>query len=413
MLDESLFRSQAIREFRDRSTGDPMVKLPVTWSLVGLFLLVALVGGVVFLLTGDYARKERATGLLRFSEGEAAVQTPMSGIVEQLFVEEGAAVQEGAPLFVIRSVDLSPEGAEFPVEYVASIESELALLADRQVAEQNTLLSRGDELEAQRSGLRLQLDALERQRELAEEQVVLLERRYTAGAELLERGVLSATALEDRRLVLLDQNDRVAALDAQHAQLQIQLASVSSELEQLPLEVVRSEIATAQLRTQLERDLLEVQARSGVQVAATTSGRVAALQSHRGESVLAGERVLTLVADGSRLEGVLYLPSRVMAHVRPGITVRIFYDAYPHRRYGVATATVESVSATVYVPEEIPTGLGIEEAAYLTVIKLDSQEIDAFNQHFPLRSGMTFSAEIVLERQSLIDWLFEPLQIRG
>jgi membrane fusion protein len=99
-----------------------------------------------------------------------------------------------------------------------------------------------------------------------------------------------------------------------------------------------------------------------------------------------------------------------MARISPGLEVRIFYDAFPHRRYGVAKGTVVSVSDTVFQPEEIPSALLLEEAAYRATVRLEAQTIEAFGLSHGLRGGMTLRAEIILERQNFLQWLLEPLR---
>jgi membrane fusion protein len=46
---------------------------------------------------------------------------------------------------------------------------------------------------------------------------------------------------------------------------------------------------------------------------------------------------------------------------------------------------------------------------YLVAVAMDRDHIIAFGQRQPLVPGMTLSARIVTEKQTLIQWLFEPL----
>ena len=49
-----------------------------------------------------------------------------------------------------------------------------------------------------------------------------------------------------------------------------------------------------------------------------------------------------------------------------------------------------------------------------TTAKLDRQSVEAMGQEIPLRSGMLVNADILLEKRSLLEWIFEPvLQLRG
>ena len=46
---------------------------------------------------------------------------------------------------------------------------------------------------------------------------------------------------------------------------------------------------------------------------------------------------------------------------------------------------------------------------YLVTAELDEPFVTAFGRRQPLLPGMTLSARIVTERQSLLQWLFQPL----
>jgi membrane fusion protein len=408
-MNESLFRQQALKEFKQRVSGEPLARLPAAWSYVAALVVLALVAAIVFLTMNDYARKEKAVGWLRYASGEFALFAPMSGTVEALQFEEGQRISEGEPLFVIHAPQTSTEGAEFSAEYARSIELEIELIQARGDNAQSTLMARMNETRTQIEALTSQMLALDQQFRVARERRALLDQQYQTAVDLTERGAISRRVLEERHVLALNQHETESALAVRRAEYAGALELQRARLEQMPLLAEENALLARQSRIQLERDLLEARTRQEVLVTAPASGRIAAKQASAGGSIRAGERALTIVADDSLLQGEIYLPSRAMARIRPGQEVRIYYTAFPHRRYGVATGRIETVSTTVFRPEEIPTPLGMEEAAYRAIVILDAQAIEAFGDRFELRSGMTLTAEVILERQSLFEWLLEPL----
>lgn len=410
MFDETLFRREAIDEFKQKVSGEPIARLPVSWAIFCGLILSALLTIAVFLSLNEYARKERASGWLQFSAGESAVQTPLSGVVTDLRVSEGHLVAGGDPLFVVRTPERAEDGVEFSAAFAESIRSELDLIDRRLVSATRALDEQLNEIRAQIAALESQVASTDRRLDVARQRRILLQRQLEAGRELAQSGRLAARALEERELLVLNQSEQITALEGQNADQRGVLEGLRARMRQAPLDAEQSALAARQTRLQLERSLLEIESRRGVLVTAPGPGRVAALTISEGGSVLTGQRALTIVGDDSALRGELYLPSRVMARVRPGLEVRIFYTAFPHRRYGVAAGHIEAVSTTVYRPEEIPSPLGLEEAAYRAFVTLESQQVEAFDTAFDLRSGMTFDAEIILERQSLVEWLLEPIR---
>jgi membrane fusion protein len=69
-------------------------------------------------------------------------------------------------------------------------------------------------------------------------------------------------------------------------------------------------------------------------------------------------------------------------------------------------ARVLTVSASA-ITRQGPNGTALP--VYPVVVELLQTNVEAFGQRQPLVSGMTLSARIVTERQTLIEWLFEPL----
>ena len=53
--------------------------------------------------------------------------------------------------------------------------------------------------------------------------------------------------------------------------------------------------------------------------------------------------------------------------------------------------------------------LRVTRPAYPATVDLLGQTIPADARDVPLQSGMLFSADIILERRTLLEWVFEPL----
>jgi membrane fusion protein len=56
----------------------------------------------------------------------------------------------------------------------------------------------------------------------------------------------------------------------------------------------------------------------------------------------------------------------------------------------------------------------VKEPVYRVDVKLERQSVAALGNEIALRPGMLVNADILLERRTLLEWLFEPvLQLRG
>jgi membrane fusion protein len=90
------------------------------------------------------------------------------------------------------------------------------------------------------------------------------------------------------------------------------------------------------------------------------------------------------------------------------------YQAFPFQKFGVGRGRVLSVSRTVLAPEEVAMpGLNLTEPVFRVRVALERMDIEAYGQSIPLQAGMTLSADIVVERRNLLEWLFDPLYAAG
>ena len=115
---------------------------------------------------------------------------------------------------------------------------------------------------------------------------------------------------------------------------------------------------------------------------------------------------MTIVPAGAKLRAELAVPSAAIGFVKQGQQVRLAIDAFPYQRFGTVTGKVQTVSASA-VNAQGPNGTMI--AVYPVTVVIDRPSIAAYGRTEPLVSGMTLTARIVTEKQSLLEWLFEPL----
>ena len=58
--------------------------------------------------------------------------------------------------------------------------------------------------------------------------------------------------------------------------------------------------------------------------------------------------------------------------------------------------------------------LTAREPVYRVDVKLERQNVTALDQDYNLRPGMLVNADLLLERRTLLEWIFEPvLRLKG
>jgi membrane fusion protein len=141
-------------------------------------------------------------------------------------------------------------------------------------------------------------------------------------------------------------------------------------------------------------------------IRAPIAGTVTALQIGVGLHAKAQTPMMVIIPSGAELQAELEVPSSAIGFVRKNQRVSIAVDAFPYQRFGTLKGDVMTVPESAVARTG---GTGDIKLTYPVRVKLDQDAISAFGRREPLVSGMSISARIVTEKQSLIEWLFEPL----
>lgn len=404
-----LFREEVSEHRRSRLHGEVVLSQPLSTRLMvgAIFVIIAIVG--TWVSVGTYARIETVSGILTTDIPSAKVVATQPGVVTELNATEGKLVKAGDRLAVINLDRRAAAG-----ETVASRGLD-ALEARRQLAQsQVRLASRRVAVESAR--LSSVIEAAEQQANSLREQIVLQDQVVASNqnlfdqiAKVVERGFVSKVEFERRRQTLINSQQQLAGLRQQlsgrmadAAQARAQIAGLAVESAQGVSEIQSNLQAMAQQQAQLEGE-------QGYIVTAPITGRVTALQTAKGRTVNPSLPLMVIVPDKSQLKAELYAPTRAIGFVKPGQETRILFDSFPYQRFGSFGGKVQSVSRIVIDPRESEVPLKLEEAVYRVTVALDGQAVAAYGEKVPLQPGMTLQANIVLERQSFLSWLLQPL----
>jgi len=404
-----LFRPQVLESTADRLHGEVVFSQPLSIKLfvAALFSIIIIAG--VWVTTGSYARIETVPGRLITSLPSAAITAHQTGIVSQLRVAEGQLVQKGDPLVVINSDRTSEVGGDIAGRSLGALEirqqlseAQIALAADRARAERAVLTTVISSSEAQAQSLTGQIEL---QREVVASNRQMLER----ATKVAERGFISEVDYERRRQSLLGTQQQLADLEQRHLESRAQADQARSQLASVGIE---ADQGISRIRDDLQSLSAEQARLEGEQsyvITAPISGRVTALATGEGRAINSARPIMTIVPEEAELTAELYAPTRAIGLVEPGKETRLLYDAFPYQRFGSFGGKVLSISRIAIDPRETDIPFPFEEPVYRVKVALDTQSVEAFGEPAPLQPGMTLQANIVLERQSFLAWILQPL----
>lgn len=389
----------------------------MTSSVSSRLLTIAalLIVAVVALFAGlsTYSRKETVSGFLTPPAGLIRVAARQGGVIERLHVAEGDIVSQGQIIATMRLSEVTAGGDTYlAASRNLQIQREAALEQGRLSLED--LRAERAQLADRRRGLTEEMDQARLRGDLQRQRLQLAQAEVQRAETVAAQGFLPGRELELRRSSALQAEQTLSEITAIELGLRRQIREVNAQLAELPR---REQQAHAQARTE-EADLNQrattQESQATYLVVAPLSGRIAALPGLSGRTLSTGGVVGVITPVDAPLEAEIYAPSRAAGFIRPGQSVRIMYQAFPFQKFGVGRGRVLSVSRTVLAPEEVAMpGLHLTEPVFRVRVALERMDIEAYGQSIPLQAGMTLSADIVVERRNLLEWLFDPLYAAG
>jgi len=353
---------------------------------------------------------KRWNGLIVPDKGIAVAVPTRPGIVTQLLVKEGQAVEQGAPLARISSGETMASGQTAPAQVAASLQTQDARLLDQSNALATASLAEQSRLSVQMVGLEQEL------RNIAEQIVVQQSLVASAHKELDSAQVVAARGFISRRDMLI-REEQLANRKQQLSQLEQSRASKSAQLED-SRRAVGQTAAQAQAqsanfkatRVELARQQIDVSVAGGYMLTAPASGMATAITVKAGQSVGPTTPLLSIIPKGLKLRAELPIPATMIGFVRIGQEVKLSIDAFPYQQFGTIKSRISSIPGA---PISTADAKGNAVPVYIAIAEIDAPYMMAFGKKQPLLSGMTLSARITTRKQSLFQWLFEPLYAVG
>lgn len=409
-MPRQLFRQEAIDAQREKFLGEATIARPVPfWVFSTLAAGVALLL-IAVALWGQYTRRERVDGYVALDTGAARVLIPDSGRVTDLMIKEGDEVKAGDAMATVSLDRSTGSGASTNEAVAAEMQSRRAILEKEQSQWRELAGQQVEQLRRRIRDLETELTQIDRESKLQQERVKSardqLERYHGLAGE---KQFVSEALVKQKRDEVTDQEIKLQNLVRQRGQVERDLAAAKLEEPSIDLRMRTQVEQVARQISELQEGLTQVEARRESVIRAPMAGVVTNIAINRGQSVAADSTLATVLPKGSGMHVELLVPTRAIGFVRPGQEVVLRYEAFPYERFGQYRGVITDVSRSVWTQGEHVGPLVAKEPAYRIDVKLDRQTVSALGQDYALRAGMLVSADLLLERRTLLEWIFEPV----
>jgi membrane fusion protein len=211
-----------------------------------------------------------------------------------------------------------------------------------------------------------------------------------------------------------DQEIKLEALRRQRTQIERDLGAARMEEPAIQLRSRAQVDQVARQISELQEGMAQAESRRETVIRAPMAGVVTNIAVNRGQSIAADSTFATVVPKGSGMHVELLVPTRAIGFVKPGQEVVLRYEAFPYERFGQYRGFITDIGRNVWTQGERIGPLTAKEPMYRVDVKLDRQNVTALGQDFALRPGMLVNGDLLLEKRTLLEWIFEPvMQLKG
>lgn len=335
-----------------------------------------------------------------------------TGIIKQVLVSEGETVVADQPLIIVNGDRMLADGDHLEHRLLNEYDSQRRLLNEQLLRTRGIYQRREQDIAQRITAAEQDLILLGEQLATLDERDSLIKTQVERYRTLRREGHVSSLDMDNATgQALALRNERQALLREQVNRRNL-IQQLHTEQELLPDEHAN---AVDQLRARLSdiaQQIAQLHGQRAHVIKAARAGIVNNLQAREGQQAYLGSGMplLTLIPADTYLLVQLLIPVRAVGFVKHGQRLDIRYDAFPYQKFGVYRGEISQVSETVLLPGELlNAAVAVREPVYRVTAQLAQPKVQAYGQDFPLKPGMTLSADVRLQERSLLQWLLEPI----
>ncbi|WP_187275109.1 HlyD family efflux transporter periplasmic adaptor subunit [Methylobacterium sp. WL120] len=391
-------------------------------NLLVLFFVVLAAFLMAAMWFGSFAKQETMRGIVLGSKGSQRLAAIVDGTVSKVWVAQGDKVVVGQRILTIMPQQ-SAAGAKPLSETELQSLTEQRQTIRRQIAElEASMANDANDLAAMGSNVAKINENLQRQEGVLNAAMTAQDGTIRKLQAYLKLGDVTRDVVIAQERIRQDYTRQLLDVRLQVSQL------ASSQIERRRT-VQQNKMANANERAQLGRALAELEsrierARSAIStdVIVGIDGRIAALNVREGSDVRVGDTLAALGDPDATFTIGLQAPSKTMGLLAIGQRVVLKYDAFPYKTFGIKHGRIMAIGRQpMSIPKEDDPGAMLDvslakagprpppQSKYLIEVEPEDRTIEAYGAERPILVGSTLSADVVVERRRLIDWVLDPI----
>jgi len=352
--------SKLINNSRSHSKDESILKPRLIWSkLIIYFLLGTTSVSILYAFSVSLDEVAVVQGELKPVGNVSDVKSAVPGSVEIIRARDGDLVAAAQSIIKLDSTITKSK--------LDSLKLQKKLLSMRTKDQENIYKFRKSQLSSQAKSLAVNLYTQK-----------LIANRYRP---LVQQGAI-------QELQLLEQQTKINAIESE-------LQQTKSRLGELYQNYLKERKESGTSLSELDRQITETaRILQYEDIKAPVAGRIFDMLPSRPGSVVATGETLFKVVPNLKLEAKVFVTNQFIGFLKKGQKAEVRLDAYPFTEYGSIRGQLSSISYESLQPtDQFP------YPRFIAKIQLETQTLNKNGATFPLKSGQTLTANIILRKR--------------
>jgi adhesin transport system membrane fusion protein len=401
-------------------------------AIVMIFALF-LIAAIVWMNWAKIDVVIRGAGKVSTASQVQNIQSLEGGIISEILVTEGQAVEVGQSLIKISDVAFASSFEENRLRYLellaltSRLQAEAfgkSFKAEEEVAKEAPRLVRSEQslFDSNRQQLKETLNGLEekiKQQKSASLEAKSKQRQLTRSLDLVKKEIKIKKPLRDRGIIsevdFLQLQQRESEFEGEIEAARLSIPRIQSTIEEARFNKKKEKL---NFQNRAKKELNEVNAEIdrikenqtalGDRVKRTTlrspvNGIVQQLYVNTiGGVISPGINILDIIPQEDALLVELRIKPADIAHVHVGQFARLKFSAYDFAIHGSLQGIVTIVSADTITNEE-------GQSFFLVKVKPVKPFLGVKSGELPIKIGMTVEADIITDKKTILSYLTEPV----
>ena len=390
-----------------------MSKMPSSLARATLYGMLSLITfAIIWAYFGETDITVNAKGLLVPKGDVKHIITSKEGVVKKIVARSGMHVNQGD---ILLQLDTNIHSDTF--NQLSKFQELLSLRSSEFIKQNTILLLNTNELKRTKEVIQKEISTKNNMLTTYKKSFERITEQYNIFAEMFENGLISKIemlrekdSLEKARIRI---EEITTDIETYKARQDEKINSNKSQILKSKIEIERIQNDINDAKRNIEVISLKYDKSSGLDpqsekaqydvIRAPVDGIVSFSDVHYEKDYLKpGTKVFSILPDNRPLVAKIEIPNTGIGQVKLGQDVKIKYDAYPYQQFGVGEGVLVSVA-----PNSTEKDAKKQEFVYNSRVELTNTKIMKNGNTYPLFAGLTLTAEIVVERKRILQFLLD------